>query len=62
MNEAFAKAGNQAAAGNPESGDPADTFIDLYLAPVSVPTIGRSLLGDEAYQRLRPASSPASKP
>jgi NosR/NirI family nitrous oxide reductase transcriptional regulator len=53
VNEAFAKSGNQAAADNPEPGDPADTFIDLYVAPVSVPTIGRSLLGDEGYERLR---------
>ena len=44
VNEAFAKPGNQAAADNPETGDPGDTFIDLYVAPVSVPTIGRSLL------------------
>jgi NosR/NirI family nitrous oxide reductase transcriptional regulator len=53
VNEAFAKSGNAAAAQNPEPGDPNDTFIDLYVALVSVPTIGRSLLGEEAYQRLK---------
>ncbi len=53
VNEAFAKAGNQAAADNPEPGEADDTFIDLYVAPVSVPTIGRSLLGAEVYERLR---------
>jgi NosR/NirI family nitrous oxide reductase transcriptional regulator len=61
VNEAFERSGNQAAAESPEPGDPDDTFIDLYLAPVSVPTIGRSLLGDAAYEqlarRLRPGEA-----
>jgi NosR/NirI family nitrous oxide reductase transcriptional regulator len=52
VNEAFARSGNQGAADNPEPGDPDETFIDLYAAPVSVPTIGRSLLGDAGYERL----------
>jgi NosR/NirI family nitrous oxide reductase transcriptional regulator len=52
VNEAFAKTGNVAAASHPEEGDPGDTFIDLYVADVAVPTIGRSLLGDDGYQRL----------
>jgi NosR/NirI family nitrous oxide reductase transcriptional regulator len=58
VNEAYAKAGNQEAAGNAETSDPNDTFIDLYLAPVSVPTIGRSLLGDTAYEQLRARLKP----
>lgn len=58
VNETFAKSGNQAAADNPEPGDPADSFIDLYVAPVSVPTIGRSLLGDEGYERLKSRLKP----
>jgi NosR/NirI family nitrous oxide reductase transcriptional regulator len=53
VNEAFAKSGNAAAAQNQEPGEASDTFIDLYVALVSAPTIGRSLLGDEAYQRLK---------
>ncbi len=52
VSDAFAKSGKTAAAQNPEAGEPGDTFIDLYVAPVSVPTIGRSLLGEEGYQRL----------
>ncbi len=52
VNDAFTKAGNLAAAQHPEPGDPGSDFIDLYVAPVSVPTIGRSLLGDEGYKRL----------
>ena len=58
VNDAFAKAGNQAAADNPEPGDTSDPFIDLYVAPVSVPTIGRSLLGDPAYEQLRARLKP----
>ncbi|WP_234685904.1 NosR/NirI family protein [Bradyrhizobium monzae] len=52
VNKAFEKTGNGAAAAHPEEGDPDDTFIDLYVADVAVPTIGRSLLGDEGYDRL----------
>jgi len=58
VNEAYAKAGNQEAASNAETNDPADTFIDLYVAPVSVPTIGRSLLGDAAYEQLKARLKP----
>lgn len=52
VSKAFADAGQPAAAGNPESDNPDDRFIELYVAPVSVPSIGRSLLGDAAYDRL----------
>ncbi|MBO1114140.1 NosR/NirI family protein [Bordetella petrii] len=58
VNQAFANTGRADAAARPETGNPADTFIDLYAALVSVPTIGRSLLGDATWQhlsgRLRP--------
>ena len=52
VNKAFEKSGNADAAARPEEGDPEDTFIDFYVADVAVPTIGRSLLGDDGYQRL----------
>jgi NosR/NirI family transcriptional regulator, nitrous oxide reductase regulator len=52
VNKAFEKSGNAGASARPEEGDPEDTFIDLYVADVAVPTIGRSLLGDDGYQRL----------
>ena len=52
VNQAFEKSGNAAAAARPEDGAPDDTFIDLYVADVAVPTIGRSLLGDDGYDRL----------
>lgn len=56
LNAAFAK--DERAAARPEPGETDDTFIDLYAAPVSVPVIGRSLLGDEGYARL-PKDRPA---
>jgi NosR/NirI family nitrous oxide reductase transcriptional regulator len=52
VNQAFEKSGNAAAAARPEEGAADDTFIDLYVADVAVPTIGRSLLGDDGYDRL----------
>ncbi|MBC7311898.1 MAG: regulatory protein NosR [Rhizobium sp.] len=52
VSEAFRQAGQTIAADKPETKTPGDRFIDLYLAPVSVPTIGRTLLGDAAYDRL----------
>lgn len=58
VSQAFARAGHEEAARNAESDNPDDLFIDLYVAPVSVPTIGRSLLGDEAYERLRQRLKP----
>ena len=63
VNQVFEKTGNAAAAARPEEGDPDDTFVDLYVADVAVPAIGRSLLGDDGYDRLagkaqaRPAGS-----
>lgn len=58
VNQAYVQAGNQEAASNTETSDPNDTFIDMYVAPVSVPTIGRSLLGDPAYEQLKARLKP----
>lgn len=52
VNQAFGRSGNRKAAERPERGEPGETFVDLYVALVSQPAIGRSLLGDTAYQRL----------
>jgi len=52
VNTAFEASGKPEAAALAESGKPEDTFIDLYTALVSVPVIGRSLLGASAYERL----------
>lgn len=61
INQAFEKSGNAAAAARPEDGDPSETFIDLYAADVAVPTIGRSLLGDDGYARLSTLLDPGQR-
>lgn len=53
VNRAFERSGNHEAIEHPETGDPNDTFIDLYAAVVSVPSIGRSLLGETGWDQLR---------
>jgi NosR/NirI family nitrous oxide reductase transcriptional regulator len=53
VTQAFRQAGQTEAANRPESRKPEDLFIELYIAPVSVPTIGVSLLGERGYERLR---------
>ncbi|HRP79439.1 MAG TPA: 4Fe-4S binding protein, partial [Aquamicrobium sp.] len=53
VTEAFARAGEAEAAARPEAQNPDDTFIELYMAPVSVPSIGISLLGQTGYERLQ---------
>lgn len=52
VNAAFAATGDQRAIDRPETGADTDTFIDMNIALVSVPSIGRSLLGDAEYQNL----------
>ncbi len=52
VTEAFASAGEAEAAARPETQNPEDSFIELYMAPVSVPSIGISLLGQAGYDRL----------
>jgi NosR/NirI family nitrous oxide reductase transcriptional regulator len=52
VNDAYEASGDARAAARPEKGDPSDTFIDLRAALVSVPAIGRSLLGDAEYANL----------
>ncbi|MGI9373202.1 MAG: 4Fe-4S binding protein [Hyphomicrobiales bacterium] len=53
VNEAFENAADERARDHPEKGDADDRFIDLHLALVSVPTIGRSLLGKAEYENLK---------
>ena len=58
VSAAFAKANDADAASNPESASPSDTFVDLYVGLVSVPAIGRSILGDEGYKQLQQSLGP----
>ena len=52
INKAFKETGNQLAIDNAEEGEDDETFIDLYAAMVSIPSIGRSVLGDNEYKNL----------
>ncbi len=52
INEAFAQSGDLIAAQRPEPGPPEEAFVELYAALVSIPSLGRSLLGDKEYQNL----------
>ena len=53
VNRAFEGTGDPRAAERPEPGDEAESFIDLYAALVSVPGIGRSLLGPGEFAALQ---------
>ncbi|MBE1281775.1 MAG: 4Fe-4S binding protein [Rhodobacteraceae bacterium] len=52
VNQAFEATGDQRAIKRPEPGEPGDTFIDMHMAVVSVPSIGKSLLGEGEYKNL----------
>ncbi len=52
INTAFEQAGDARAIARPEKGDSSDTYIDMHVALVSQPSIGRSLLGEAEYQNL----------
>jgi NosR/NirI family nitrous oxide reductase transcriptional regulator len=53
INAAFAATGNQKAIGRPERGNPEDTYIDMHMAVVSVPSIGKTLLGEAEYANMQ---------
>ncbi len=59
VNQAYAN--DERAAARPEPGEPDETFIDLHTALVSVPVIGRSLLGEQGYEALRQRLEPGQQ-
>jgi NosR/NirI family nitrous oxide reductase transcriptional regulator len=52
VNDAYDKSGNPEAAKRREKGPPDETFVDLYVALATIPTIGRSLLGEAGYRQM----------
>jgi len=58
INEAFALSGNEKATARPETGPPEDSYIDLYMALVSVPLIGQNILGVAEYQNMLKTRAP----
>ncbi|WP_417250914.1 4Fe-4S binding protein [Castellaniella sp.] len=61
VNRAFEESGHAGATDRPEPGDPEETFIDLYAALVSQPSIGRSLLGDTEWDFLQKQLKPGQQ-
>ncbi|MZR30768.1 NosR/NirI family protein [Sneathiella litorea] len=58
VNDAFVAQGNAKAIERPENGGDNETFIDLYVASLAIPTIAQSLLGDREYQNLKKKLKP----
>lgn len=58
VNQAFVDSGNKVAASRPEPGPADAAFIDLYVALVSQPAIGRSLLGEEEFATVAKSLAP----
>jgi len=58
VTKAFEKAGKAAAVNEPESKVPTDRFIDLFIASAAIPSIARSLLGEQEYKNLQKKLKP----
>ncbi len=61
VNRAFEAGGNAQAIKRPQSGAPGDRFIDMYVALVSQPAIGRSLLGEAEFKAVQQMLAPGQQ-
>ena len=61
INQAFIDSGEPLVRGFPEEGEADEVFIELYAAVVSVPSIGRSLLGEREYLNLQKKLKPGEQ-
>jgi len=61
LNRVFEAAGDPLAIAKPEPGPDDDVFIELYVAVVSIPSIGRSLLGEVEYRNLMERIKPGEQ-
>lgn len=61
INKAFEKSGGPLASDFPEDGEADEVFVELYAAMVSVPSIGRSLLGENEYRNLEKNLQPGEQ-
>lgn len=61
VNRVFRESGRQDAAERGQDAADDALFIDLYVALASVPSIGRSLLGDAEWQRLKERLKPGQQ-
>ncbi|MCK5263849.1 MAG: regulatory protein NosR, partial [Gammaproteobacteria bacterium] len=61
INKAYEESGNQLALEFPEEGEADEVFVELYAAVVSVPSIGKSLLGKYEYRNLMKKLEPGEQ-
>lgn len=61
VNRAFEQVADPRAVKHPIKAEPQGVFIDLYAAVVSVPAIGRSLLGEAEYKNLTDRLKPGQQ-
>ena len=61
INRAFEETGDLVAAQRPEPGAADAPYIELYAGLVSIPTIGRSLLGEAEYGNLKKRLKPGEQ-
>ena len=53
INAAFVEQGNPKAIKRPEKGPDTDAYVDMYMALVDVPSVGRTIMGDAEYDNLQ---------
>ena len=61
INKLFEKGGKAGVADHAEQGAGDDTFIDLYTAVVSQPSIGKSLLGEQGWKTCKAVCNRVNK-
>ncbi|MCP4470517.1 MAG: regulatory protein NosR [Gammaproteobacteria bacterium] len=61
INQAFEDSGETLALEFPEEGADDEVFIELYAAVASIPSIGRSLLGENEYRNLQTKLKPGEQ-
>lgn len=61
VNKLFEQNGKVGSAEHAEKGPGNDTFIDMYVAVVSQPSIGKSLLGDAGWKNLQNRLKPGQQ-
>ena len=61
VNAAFEALNDPLASAKAEPGSPDDVFIELYAAVVSIPSVGRSILGEVEYRNLMERIEPGEQ-
>ena len=61
IDQAFKDSGNPRVLDFPEEGSDEESFVELYAAVVSIPSIGRSLLGENEYRNLEQKLQPGEQ-